>query len=163
MKDIIQIVFVCLGNICRSPLAQGIFEKKIKEKNLEDKFVIDSAGTSGWHDGEPPHPGSVQIAKEYGAHIQHQKSRPVHMKDKDIFDYFIAMDQNNANTLHTEFAVPKEKIYKLREFDKIDPGSDVMDPFGYGPDAFDDVYKVIERSVEGFIKFLQKKHPTLLK
>ncbi|MDH5716367.1 MAG: low molecular weight phosphotyrosine protein phosphatase [Spirochaetia bacterium] len=159
----IQVLFVCLGNICRSPLAQGIFENMIKEKGWEDKFHVDSAGTSAWHEGEPPHSGSRHIAKKNNFSIDNQKSRPVHAKDKDIFDYIIAMDSNNAHTLTEEFYVPKEKVYKMREFDSKNKGSDVMDPFGFGGDAFDEVYEVLRRSMTGFIDFLEKKHPNLLK
>ncbi|HMY10515.1 MAG TPA: low molecular weight protein-tyrosine-phosphatase, partial [Turneriella sp.] len=98
-----SVLFVCLGNICRSPLAQGIFEHQVRQAGIEKDYDADSAGTSGWHEGEPPHGGSIRIARKYGISIERQRSRPVHPKDAEIFDYIIAMDTANRESLLSEF------------------------------------------------------------
>lgn len=157
----ISILFVCLGNICRSPLAQGIFEEKIKELGIADHFKVDSAGTSGWHEGELPDPGSREIAERNGFSIDHQRSRRVRMSDKDDFDYLIAMDSSNAQALMRDYAVQREKVILMREFDHEEDSKDVPDPYGFRGDAFARVYQILERSINEFIIFLKDKHPEI--
>ena len=152
-----SVLFVCLGNICRSPLAQGIFEHKAQELGLATEFDADSAGTSGWHEGEPPHSGSLRIAQKYGVSIQMQRSRPVHPKDGEIFDYIIAMDTSNRQSLIEEFRFPAAKIYLMRDFSIKAPdkkGLSVPDPWGYGNEAFEEVFQILDDAVAGFIKIL---------
>jgi len=107
-----KVLFVCLGNICRSPLAQGIFESKVD--NIE--FYADSAGTSGWHEGEPPHSGSIKVAERNSVSISKQRSRPVRLSDKDEFDYLIAMDRANKSSLLNEFGAREDQVFLMREF-----------------------------------------------
>lgn len=157
----IHIIFVCLGNICRSPLAQGVFEKKVREQGWESQIFIDSAGTSGWHKGEKPDRGSISAAAKNGIDITGQKSRPLSIHDEKSFHYFIAMDESNRQSILREFGVPEEKVFKMREFDPQQPGGDVPDPYGQGQNSFDSVYEMLERSVENFAQFLREKHPEL--
>jgi len=91
---LIKVLFVCLGNICRSPLAQGIFEKQIDDLGLGDIFYADSAGTSGWHQGERPHSGSIQVARENNVSIERQKSRSVRTSDEQEFAGLLKCIQN---------------------------------------------------------------------
>lgn len=147
-----KILFVCLGNICRSPLAQGIFEKQITELGLSGKIKADSAGTSGWHKGEPPHSGSIRIAEQKQVKISHQKSRPVNMQDGSEFDIIVAMDKSNFRDLRNEFAVPPDKLVLMRDFDPEGRGQDVPDPWGQGPEAFREVFEILERSIREFIQ-----------
>ncbi|MCB1145271.1 MAG: low molecular weight phosphotyrosine protein phosphatase [Leptospiraceae bacterium] len=154
-----KILFVCLGNICRSPLAQGIFEDKIAKMNLQDYYFADSAGVSAWHEGELPHSGSIKVAKENSVSIEKQRSRPVTSSDGREFDYLIAMDANNYHALLHEFGVSKEKVFLMRQFEteKFEAkAGDVPDPWGHGPEAFRDVFAILDRSTEGLIRFLQK-------
>ena len=162
-----SVLFVCLGNICRSPLAQGIFEKQIAASGLDSEFDADSAGTSGWHEGEPPHRGSIAVAKKYGISIEKQRSRPVHAKDGEIFDYIIAMDASNRQSLLHEFHFPQKKIHLMRDFAPPTTatahggpvgglkGLPVPDPWGQGSEAFEEVYAILDNSVAGFIGFLK--------
>jgi len=153
------ILFVCLGNICRSPLAQGIFEHRISELGITDHFYADSAGTSAWHEGEPPHGGSIKVAKKYGIGIEKQRSRPVHLKDGEIFDYVIAMDNANFSSLTTEFRFPVNKVYLMRDFSLSEPrkkGLTVPDPWGHGPEAFEEVFAILQDAVEGLIHHLRQ-------
>lgn len=154
-----SVLFVCLGNICRSPLAQGIFEQKLRARGMDNQFDADSAGTSGWHEGEPPHSGSIAVAKKYGVSIERQKSRPVHAKDGEIFDFILAMDAANRESLLGEFRFPKSKVFLMRDFSKLEPnkkGLAVPDPWGHGSEAFEAVYSILDDAVAGFIDFLIK-------
>jgi len=153
-----QVLFVCLGNICRSPLAQGIFERKIKEQKLHNIYNADSAGTSGWHQGEKPHSGSRKKAIEYNLNLEKQRSRAVHLKDKDIFDYIVAMDSSNYSNLTREFHVPKEKLILMRHFDHKGKDLDVPDPWGQGEDSFEEVYNILDRSMDSFIEWLKERN-----
>ena len=111
-SSIIRLLFICLGNICRSPLAQGIFEEEIKQRGLSHQFFVDSAGTSGWHKDEKPHHSSIQIARQYKIYIDKQRSRPVSLSDRKAFDYFIPMDENNQYDLLNEFAFPADRNHQ---------------------------------------------------
>ena len=154
----IKIVFVCLGNICRSPLAQGIFEKKIRDKNLQNIYV-DSAGVSSWHEGEKPHSGSLRVSDQFDLGLENQRSRPVSPSDRHEFDYFVAMDKSNARSLVQEFGIPAEKVLLMRDFDPKSPGADVPDPYGFDHNAFLNVYQILDRSMDQFIAYLIQKHP----
>jgi len=149
-----RVLFVCLGNICRSPLAQGIFEHKIRLAGLSDNYYADSAGTSGWHQGEKPDSGSIWIAHKNNINIENQRSRPVVSADQVEFDYFIAMDEQNRNSLINEFGIPGKKIFKLRQFDPQPENGNVPDPYGGGQNSFSRVFEIIDRSMQPFIDFL---------
>ena len=154
----IKVLFVCLGNICRSPLAQGIFEKMVKDIGLEEKFIVGSAGTSSWHKGEAPHHLSIQIAEQNGIDISRQRGRMVELSDFHEFNYIIAMDNSNRENLIHEFNFPSEKIIKMREFDENFKGADVPDPYGHKLRAFEELYKLLESCMKNFIEFLREKH-----
>lgn len=154
-----SVLFVCLGNICRSPLAQGIFEHQVRQAGIEKDYDADSAGTSGWHEGEPPHAGSIRIARKYGISIERQRSRPVHPKDAEIFDYIIAMDTANRESLLSEFRFPERKVHLMRDFSLSGhqgKNQSVPDPWGMRDDAFENVYAILNDSVAGFITQLRE-------
>ena len=150
-----KVLFVCLGNICRSPLAQGIFENKINKLKLQNKYYAESAGTSGWHIGEKPHAGSRKIAKENDVDIEKQKSQAVSMHDKDEFDYIIAMDSSNKESLLHEFGCDEDKTFLMRKFGNSQ--GNVPDPYGNGEDAFQEVFDILDDSIDGFIRFLESQ------
>ncbi len=152
-----SVLFVCLGNICRSPLAQGIFEKQIEQAGLAAGFDADSAGTSAWHEGEQPHRGSIEVAKKYGVSIERQRSRPVHAKDAEIFDYIIAMDTANRRSLLYEFHFPENKLHLMRDFAPGKKGLSVPDPWGQGGEAFEEVFAILSDSMTGFLEFLRQR------
>jgi len=157
----IKILFVCLGNICRSPLAQAIFEEKIKKLGVESKFHVDSAGIRGWHEGEKPNAGSINVAKIKGVPIEHQRSRPVSLYDREQFDYFIAMDRDNEYSLINEFGLPREKVFLMRSFQLETEGKEVPDPYGQGVESFNNVYNILDEATDQFIVFLKKNHPEI--
>jgi len=148
--DNMKLLFVCLGNICRSPLGEGIMQ------SLSDKYqlslYIDSAGTSAYHVGEAPDSRSIAVAQKNGISIGDQRSRKLSKKDLITFDIIFAMDASNKSKLFAE--APKDtkaKIYLLREFDTISKGSDVPDPYYGGDSGFDDCFQMIYRSCENFL------------
>ena len=156
-----KILFVCLGNICRSPLAQGVFEKEISEQKIEDHFYADSAGTSGWHQGEKPHYASINIAQLNGIDLSKQRSRQVLLQDKDEFDYFIPMDESNKISLIHEFGFPADRVIKIRFFDIQAKDADVPDPYGQGIRSFENVFNMLDRSIKELIGFLGQENSNI--
>jgi len=133
-----SIIFVCLGNICRSPLAEGIARKIIQEKQLDIK--VDSAGTGDWHIGESPCDNSVKVAAQKGVDISMQKARQVTKEDFSQYDLVVALDDSNIMNLKK---VSDEKVLKLGAFGYNN--EDVPDPYFFdGFEGFDKVYEMIE-------------------
>lgn len=157
----IHILFVCLGNICRSPLAQGVFEKKAAEWGWQELVYADSAGVGGWHIGSKPHGGSQAVAQQNEVLIDHQRARQVTSSDNQEFHYFIAMDHENARSLEEEFGIDSSKIFLMRHFDPAGRGSAVPDPYGRGAEDFHEVYSILDRCMDEFGEFLRKNHPEL--
>lgn len=147
-----KILFVCLGNICRSPLAEGVAEKLIDDQNLP--LYVESAGTSNWHEGEAPCHNSIKVAKENGVDISKQRSRPISKLDIASFDYVVAMDtQNHADLLAYGF----DKVYRLGEF-ADHKGTDVPDPYYFdGFEGFEKVYEMVDICVKDMVKQIESK------
>ena len=142
------VLFVCLGNICRSPLGEGIFRHLVDERKLSTRFLIDSCATGSWHTGEPPHKESRRIAKEHGLNIDSQRARQIRDDDFFKFNLIIAMDQSIKADLEPLKIGHFSQIKLMREYDKVEDGLDVPDPF-YGPsDGFKRVYSMIYRCCE---------------
>ena len=146
-----KILFVCLGNICRSPLAHGIAQHISKEKDLE--WIIDSAGTSDWHAGEAPCDNSIKVAKNHQIDISSQYSRPITKEDITTFDYIVAMDRKNKADME---AFGFKNVYLLGDFAGQN-GTDVPDPYFFnGFEGFEKVYTMVELCVRDFIDFVQR-------
>jgi len=143
-----KILFVCLGNICRSPLAEGIAQKMNEEEDLG--LTIVSSGTSSWHEGEIPCEDSIRIAKLNGIDISKQRARQVKTSDKEMFDYVIAMDASNKQTLEK---LGFDNVFLLGEFANYG-NRDVPDPYFF--EKFDDgikkVYMMIEQCVQDLLQ-----------
>lgn len=155
----ISILFVCLGNICRSPLAESVFRHLVRERGIEDRFVIDSAGTSGYHAGDPPDARSVQTARSRGIEVT-GTSRQITPADLQHYDYVIAMDgENLRNIEELPGAGDDVRIHLLREWDPEAPGADVPDPYYGGPRGFEQVQDIVERSCEALLESLLADHP----
>ncbi|MEO1938212.1 MAG: low molecular weight protein-tyrosine-phosphatase [Sulfurimonas sp.] len=133
-----SVLFVCLGNICRSPLADGIAKKLVEEMALNIR--VDSAGTGDWHIGEAPCENSIKIAKMHGIDISMLRARQVNKNDFDTFDLIVALDENNYNDLK---AMGATNLVKLGEYGY--EGADVPDPYFFsGFEGFHEVYKMID-------------------
>ena len=136
---------VCLGNICRSPLAEGILQAKLPK----DQFFVDSAGTSGYHNENPPDIRSIEVAKKHGLDISNQKSRLFKSFDFELFDYIFVMDQFNYKTLIRQAQKDKdiEKVNLILNY----PGSkikEVPDPYYGGDQGFEEIYKLLDSACE---------------
>ena len=133
---------VCLGNICRSPLAHGILESKLPE----DSFYVDSAGTSGYHNGELPDTRSIAVAKKYGLDLTNQRSRKFTRSDFRDFDIIYAMDQSNYHNILdlAESESDKSKVKLI--LNELSPNSnaEVPDPYYGGDQGFENVYKMLD-------------------
>lgn len=153
----IKIIFVCLGNICRSPLAEAIFLHKVTEKGLQNKISCDSAGTANYHIGEDPDSRSIEVAIKHGVPIQH-KGKQFHHSDGDYFNYIMAMDQSNERNIIHELGYRHEGLYLMRDFDPEGKGEEVPDPYYGGKDGFEHVYQILNRSTERLLDFIIDKH-----
>jgi protein-tyrosine phosphatase len=153
-----KVLFVCLGNICRSPLAEAIFKHKVKQKNLEDLFEIDSCGTSNYHIGDIPDPRTFAIAKKHGVDIDHIV-RQLTSEDLEAYDYILAMDKSNhKNILRlSSNDVHKEKVRMMREFDDLGKGEEVPDPYWGKEPEFQEVYDILDRSMDKFLEAVSRE------
>jgi protein-tyrosine phosphatase len=153
MAKEISVLFVCLGNICRSPLAEGVFRHLLDQEGLSDRFRVDSAGTDSWHVGESPDVRSVRTASAHGIRLggHARQTRP---EDFRRFDYIVAMDRSNLAELqrYRDGVGGEASLYLLREFDpEGGPGAEVPDPYYGGPTGFEDVFAMVERSCRGLL------------
>lgn len=147
-----KIVFICLGNICRSPLAEGIAREYARSKNYA--FEFDSAGISNSHRGESPHLLSQEVSMQIGVDISHLISRPVSFYDQFEVDYFVAMDAQNIRDL-LSIGINEEKILKIGDFGL--QGADIPDPYYGGLDGFLEVRGMLEVSVKNLCDELQQR------
>jgi protein-tyrosine phosphatase len=142
-----------MGNICRSPTAEGVFRHRVAAAGLTERFIIDSAGTHGYHVGEPPDERSMEYAAKRGYDLSAQRSRKVAASDFEAFDHILAMDHENLRLL--EAACPPRYRHKLALFmaHAGDSGSDVVpDPYYGGGKGFDTVLDYIEDASDGFLR-----------
>ncbi|MEZ4687526.1 MAG: low molecular weight protein-tyrosine-phosphatase [Bacteroidia bacterium] len=155
----IHVLFVCLGNICRSPLAEGIFLHKVKASGLEDHIRVDSCGTGGWHAGELADPRSREVAQKHGVTLP-SRARKLRQSDFEEFDIILAMDRSNLRDLKAEarFAGKEHQgIYLMRDFDPEGKGEEVPDPYFGGAKGFDLVYEMLDRSTSELLTFIKNQ------
>ncbi len=140
-----SIIFVCLGNICRSPLAEGIAKEYIRNKKLD--IYIESAGTGSWHIGEAPCENSIKVAHQNGIDISMQRAKQIKIEDFEKFDYVIGLDDSNVSNLKK---LGCKKVFKLGDFGY--EGEDVPDPYFFnGFEGFDKVFSMINTCTKNFI------------
>ncbi len=146
-----KILMVCLGNICRSPLAEGILKNKAISNNLD--WEVDSAGTSGYHNGELPDPRSINVAKHHGIDIMDQRSRLFVKEDFDRFDLILAMDSSNYQNILRLAASDnqKEKVKLIMNYERPGYNQAVPDPY-WNSDGFEGVYQMLDRACDKIIE-----------
>jgi protein-tyrosine phosphatase len=143
----VRVLFVCLGNICRSPTAEGVMRRIVREEGLEDRIEIDSAGTGGWHVGAPPDARATQAAARRGTVLE-GAARRFEQADFERFDLILAMDRENRRDL-LALAPDDEARAKVRMF-RAD-GLDVPDPYYGGDDGFEEVLDLVEEAARGLV------------
>ncbi|MEP2026183.1 MAG: low molecular weight protein-tyrosine-phosphatase [Reichenbachiella sp.] len=145
-----NVLFVCLGNICRSPLGEAVFNHKADPLSMR----ADSAGTAAYHVGENPDHRSISVANKYHVPIHH-KARKFVAEDFERFDYIIAMDRNNYDDMKALAQGGIDHLFLLREFDpEADGDMDVPDPYYGGSDGFEHVFHMVSRSIDELIKHI---------
>lgn len=158
----ISVLFVCYGNICRSPVAEGVFRTLVAEAGLSEQIQCDSAGTASYHIGQLPDRRTRENALEHGLTLTHRARRMIG-EDLALFDYFVAMDEHNLEAieklnyrstgLHTD-----DTIFLLREFDPdTSDQPNVPDPYYEGPEVFEEVYQITTRCCRQLLTFLTKE------
>ena len=152
-----KILFVCLGNICRSPMAEGVFLKIVEREGKTRKFEIDSAGTAGYHVGELADSRMRKHAENRGYKLM-SRCRQVTKDDFEHFDYIIGMDESNIHNLKRIAETPENigKIYRMTDFCQRMTDHEVPDPYYGGDSGFKYVIDLLEDSCEGFYEFLKK-------
>ena len=146
----VDVAFVCLGNICRSTMAQAIIRQRLKERGISD-VIVHSRGTGRWNLGEPPHQGTQKILKQH--HIPFDGIVSELFEPDDDFDYIIAMDQSNVNNIKSINPNLKGQLFKLLEFSNMEE-TDVPDP--YYTNNFEGVYDMVQSSCDNLIDFIVK-------
>ncbi len=138
-----SVLFVCMGNICRSPLAEGVFIHLAEMKGVAERLTVDSAGTGGWHTGNAPDRRSVAVARKHGIDISRQRARQVSQADFENFDLILAMDTSNLAKLLQK--VPENQKHKIHLFMDYASGrrDSVPDPYFGGEDGFQAVYNML--------------------
>ena len=158
-KKTVSVVFVCMGNICRSPTAEGVFRYVVTQEQLSDRIKIDSAGTHAYHIGESPDPRSQSTAKNRGVDLSSQRARKIAIKDFTEFDYVIAMDRSNHEILKrlsisVEDGVPKSKLHLFMEFANNSEFDEVPDPYYGGGNGFERVFDMVKAASEGLLEHI---------
>lgn len=146
-----KILMVCLGNICRSPLAEGILKHYIKKEKLD--WFVDSAGTGAWHIGNPPDSRSIEVAKKHGLDISSQRARKIRSTDFEEFDIIFAMDSSNYNDLQ-RYALDdeeKEKIKLILNETEPNQNNSVPDPY-WDDNGFEKVYQMLDKACKSFVE-----------
>lgn len=158
-----KVLFVCLGNICRSPLAEAILKKKVADRGLSHLFHIDSAGTANYHIGKPADARSRKNAQENSIEIDHQ-ARQILVHDLEEFDYILAMDRSNYQHILrlSPLQRHRDKVFLMRRFaydtvDLDDEAIDVPDPYYGGEEGFQQVFHILEESCDNFLNFLTEQ------
>jgi protein-tyrosine phosphatase len=153
-----RILFVCLGNICRSPLAEGLFVAEIARKGLQNTYLADSAGTNSYHTGELPDPRTRANAQSHGITLIH-RARTFQYADFEAFDRVFVMDDNNLQTVLALAKTPvdRAKIALLRTYDPTPDDGQVPDPWYGGPEGFENVFQILKRTTQHLVLALEKE------
>lgn len=160
----IHVMFFCLGNICRSPLAEALFRHKVDQRGIAAHFHIESSGTSAYHVGESPDPGSQRVAMDrLGLDISEQRSQQLAEEHHTTFDYLVAMDRSNKRHALRMAGADSDRILLLRNFEptRQQRGTDVPDPYGGGRDQFGLVFQIVDRCTERLLDHILEEHPGL--
>ena len=150
----IRVLFVCLGNICRSPMAEAVFLHQVRAAGLSLQIEVDSAGTGDWHIGDRPHDGTLEILKINGI-PEGSRARQIRVSDLDAFDYLIVMDDSNRENV-AKLGQSSAQVHRLLDFVPESAGKEVPDPYFTGD--FAGVYALVERGCAALLTDLRTRH-----
>ena len=155
----IKVLFVCMGNICRSPTAHGIFRKMVEDAGLQAQIEIDSAGTHAYHVGNPPDSRSLQTGRGRGLDFSDLSARQAKSADFDNFDYVLAMDKDNFRNLKAICPEGQEsRLYMFMDFAPHLKIKEVPDPYYGGDSGFEQVFDMVEAASKGLLEEIKNKH-----
>jgi protein-tyrosine phosphatase len=154
--SVVRVLFVCMGNICRSPLAQGVFEALLRREGLEDEVFADSAGTGAWHVGSPPDERAQRSARARGLDLSSQRARKVSPEDCENFDYVLTMDEDNYRVV-AALCRGNAVVRPFLDFATDSPAREVPDPYYGGPDGFEHVLDLVEEASEGLLEDIRRR------
>lgn len=154
----VKVLFVCMGNICRSPTAHGVFRELVRREGLERQVQIDSAGTHAYHVGNPPDLRAQATAEKRGIALSDLRARQVRPEDFEAFDYVIAMDQDNLAALQA-MCPPglEERVRLFLDFAPQRPEREVPDPYYGGPRGFEHVFDLVEEAAQGLLTEIRSR------
>ena len=158
-QELVRVLFVCMGNICRSPTAEGIFRQRVRDAGLADRVETDSAGTHSYHIGKGPDQRSQAEARNRGVDLSDIRSRRFEVSDFSSFDWILAMDRDNLGILQTE--CPSEHRHKLHlflRFAQNRPEEEVPDPYYGGEQGFVHVFDLIDEAADGLLNVIREQH-----
>ncbi len=153
----VRVLFVCMGNICRSPIAQGVFENVLRREGLEGEVFVDSAGTGAWHVGEPPDERAQRSAGLRGLDLSSQRARRVAPDDCESFDYVLTMDEENYRAV-ASLCRGSAVVRPFLDFATDSPEREVPDPYYGGSEGFDYVLDLVEEASEGLLDDIRERH-----
>jgi len=159
-KPVVSVLFCCLGNICRSPTAHGVFQSKVTEQGMASRIYTDSCGTGGWHVGEPPDSRATAAARQRGYDLSSLRARQVHTGDFQRFDYILAMDHQNLQDLTA--ICPGNYAGRLGLFLSFAEDAreeEVPDPYYGGAHGFSHVLDLVEAASDGLLREIARAHP----
>lgn len=154
----IRILFVCLGNICRSPMAEAVFRDKVIQAGLSEEIEVDSAGTALWHSGKPPHKGTRAKLDELAISYEGMTARQIFQGDFKRFDYIITMDDQNMLNIQSEYDIPTEGIVVCKLMDLVDNPKEENVPDPYYTGDFDYTYELINEACDQLLNNIIQKY-----
>ena len=154
----VRVLFVCMGNICRSPLAQGVFENLVLREGLGGEIYVDSAGTYSYHVGRAPDPRAQESARRRGLDLGSQRARRIRPEDCEEFDYVLTMDEENYRAVAALCRESGAEVRPFLDFAAARVETEVPDPFYGGPAGFEHVMDLVEEASEGLLEEIKKKH-----
>ncbi len=160
MKEeaVVGVLFVCTGNICRSPTAEGVFIARARTARLLDRLNIDSVGTHGYHVGDPPDKRAIAHAARRGIDIAGLRARKLHRDDFARFDYVLAMDRGHQRILLRKAGLHADRVHLYLDFAPGLAGQDVPDPYYGGPEDFEAVLDLVEPATDGLLEHIRRNH-----
>ncbi len=153
----VRVLFVCMGNICRSPLAQGVFEGVLRREGLEGEVSVDSAGTGAWHIGSPPDDRALSTASLRGLDISSQRARRITPEDCQNFDYILTMDEENYRMV-SSLCQGSAVVRPFLDFATNSPEREVPDPYYGGADGFERVLDLVEEASDGLLGDIRERY-----